>query len=34
VARTIAALGAAANVEPRHIAEALSYRMPADLPSA
>jgi magnesium chelatase family protein len=34
VARTIAALGAAANVEPGHIAEALSYRMPADLPSA
>jgi magnesium chelatase family protein len=29
VARTIAALAAATEVEPSHVAEALSYRMPA-----
>jgi magnesium chelatase family protein len=32
VARTIAALAGAAVVEPAHVAEALSYRMPAELP--
>jgi magnesium chelatase family protein len=31
VARTIAALGDAHEVEPAHVAEALSYRMPAEL---
>jgi magnesium chelatase family protein len=34
VARTIAVLGGASEVEPAHVAEALSYRMPAELPSA
>jgi magnesium chelatase family protein len=34
VARTIAALGGASDIEPEHVAEALSYRMPAELPSA
>jgi magnesium chelatase family protein len=34
VARTIAALAASPNVEPGHVAEALSYRMPAELPTA
>jgi magnesium chelatase family protein len=29
VARTIAALAGAAEVEPEHVAEALSYRLPA-----
>jgi magnesium chelatase family protein len=33
VSRTIACLGGAAAVEPAHVAEALSYRMPAELPS-
>jgi magnesium chelatase family protein len=34
VARTVAALAHAEVVEPEHVAEALSYRMPGDLPSA
>jgi magnesium chelatase family protein len=34
VARTIAALGGASDVEPAHVAEALSYRMPGELPAA
>ncbi len=34
VARTIAALAGAAAVEPSHVAEALSYRMPGELPAA
>jgi len=34
VARTIAALAGAAEVESAHVAEALSYRMPGDLPAA
>jgi magnesium chelatase family protein len=34
VARTIAALGGSSEVEPAHVAEALSYRMPAELPTA
>jgi len=33
VARTIAALHGAERVEPAHVAEALSYRMPSELPS-
>jgi magnesium chelatase family protein len=32
VARTIASLAGAAEVEPAHVAEALSYRMPGELP--
>jgi len=34
VARTIAALAGAGAVEPSHVGEALSYRMPAELPTA
>ena len=34
VARTIAALAGAGAVEPAHLAEALSYRMPGELPAA
>ena len=34
VARTVAALAGSAAVEPVHVAEALSYRMPGDLPAA
>jgi magnesium chelatase family protein len=34
VARTIAVLAQAEAVEPAHVAEALSYRMPGDLPAA
>jgi magnesium chelatase family protein len=34
VARTIAVLGAASTVEPSHVAEALSYRLPGELPAA
>ena len=34
VARTIAALADAASVEPAHVAEALSYRMPGELAAA
>jgi magnesium chelatase family protein len=33
VARTIASLAGAAEVEPTHVAEALSYRMPGELPA-
>jgi magnesium chelatase family protein len=33
VSRTIACLAGAASVEPAHVAEALSYRMPGELPS-
>jgi magnesium chelatase family protein len=34
VARTIAALGGSDAVEPSHVAEALSYRIPGELPAA
>jgi len=34
VARTIAALAGSVAVEPTHVAEALSYRIPAELPSS
>ena len=34
VARTLALLGAASAVEPSHVAEALSYRLPGELPAA
>jgi magnesium chelatase family protein len=34
VARTIAALAGAGTVEPGHVAEALSYRLPSELPGA
>jgi magnesium chelatase family protein len=34
VARTIAALASAGDVEPTHVAEALSYRMPGELAAA
>jgi magnesium chelatase family protein len=34
VARTIAALAGSVAIEPTHVAEALSYRMPAELPSS
>ena len=34
VARTIAVLAGSSVVEPAHVAEALSYRMPGDLPAA
>ena len=34
VARTIAALGGSNSVEPSHVGEALSYRLPAELPTS
>jgi magnesium chelatase family protein len=34
VARTIAALAGAGEVDPSHVAEALSYRIPGELPTA